>query len=94
MNIFVNNVEDLLTVFLFLIMGKLTLIQWTGENRMAISEVLDSFECAYSFSNETLHIFFDDEEMAVEPSDWICENNKGEIEVLNHSDFTDKYGIL
>jgi hypothetical protein len=32
--------------------------------------------------------------MAVEPSDWICENNKGEIEVLNHSDFTDKYGIL
>ena len=75
-------------------MGRLTLIQWTGSNRDSVSEVLDLFECAYAFSNERLHIFFEDEETEVLPSDWICENSDGEIHVLKHSDFIDKYGML
>jgi hypothetical protein len=75
-------------------MGKYTLIQWSGKNRSSISSFLDFFECEYSFTNDTIHIFYADAELVVEPSDWVCENAIGELSVLNHSDFIEKHGNL
>ena len=68
-------------------------IQWTGNNRRALEDFLDSLDHIYFYINDTVYISLsdDEQEMVLEPNDWICLDKYYNLYKLTDSEYNEKY---
>jgi hypothetical protein len=68
-------------------------IQWTGQNRGALANFLDSIDHIYFYINETVYVSLsdDEQEIVVELNDWLCLDKYYNLYKLTDTEYNEKY---